>query len=253
MKDPAVLFYTGDFLIGVVDLTMEERGQYITLLCLQHQKGHLPKKIIIANIPNISPDVLAKFEQDENGAFFNTRMDVESEKRRKFVETRRKNGALGGRTKKTDRLTDRFLLGLAKENLTENENRNDNKNINNHSIKDYIGERFDEFWKAYPKKVGKEAARKAFTKIRPTAELFKVMLDGIERSKKSQQWQEEHGRFIPNPATWLNQGRWDDELTEASEVKKPKDEKPRHGDFDTTAALERAIAKSYHMFEETEG
>jgi hypothetical protein len=125
--------------------------------------------------------------------------------------------------------------------------------LNGRLERDYIGERFDEFWKVYPKKVGKEAARKAFAKIRPTAELFKVMLDGIERSKKSQQWQEEQGRFIQNPSTWLNQGRWEDELTEASEVKKPKDEKPRHGDFDTTAALERAIAKSFHMFEETEG
>ena len=46
MKDPAFVFYTGDFLTGVIDMTMEERGQYITLLCLQHQKGHFSKKTL---------------------------------------------------------------------------------------------------------------------------------------------------------------------------------------------------------------
>ena len=43
-KDPAFVFYTGDFLNGVIDMTMEERGQYITLLCFQHQKGHISQK-----------------------------------------------------------------------------------------------------------------------------------------------------------------------------------------------------------------
>lgn len=119
--------------------------------------------------------------------------------------------------------------------------------------RDYIGERFDEFWKAYPKKVGKEAARKAFVKLHPTAELFKVILDGIEKSKKSQQWQEEHGRFIPDPSKWLNQGRWDDELTEAQQPKSRTPTSPERGDWDATEALNRAMAKAKNMFEETEG
>jgi hypothetical protein len=116
--------------------------------------------------------------------------------------------------------------------------------------RDYIGERFDEFWKVYPKKVGKEAARKAFAKIRPTAELFGEMLSAVERAKKSAQWQEEHGRFIPNPATWLNQGRWDDELTEAQQPKSKTRTSPERGDWDAAEALNRSIAKGYHMFEE---
>jgi hypothetical protein len=43
-KDPAVLFYSSDFLTGTLLMNYEERGQYITLLCLQHQKGHLTEK-----------------------------------------------------------------------------------------------------------------------------------------------------------------------------------------------------------------
>ena len=68
---------------------------------------------------------------------------------------------------------------------------------------------FDRFWSAYPKKVGKEAARKAFAKAKAPLD---VMLSAIDRQKNSQQWKRDNGQYIPNPATWLNQGRWDDEV-----------------------------------------
>lgn len=69
---------------------------------------------------------------------------------------------------------------------------------------------FDSFYQAYPKKVGKPAALKAFTKCKPDESLLQTMLDAIERQSKSEQWQKNDGQFIPNPATWLNQERWDD-------------------------------------------
>lgn len=71
---------------------------------------------------------------------------------------------------------------------------------------------FDEFWKVYPKKVGKQAAFKAYQKVKPDAELQRRMLDAIELANGSDQWRRDNGQFIPNPATWLNQGRWDDEI-----------------------------------------
>ena len=40
-KDPAILFYTGDFITGTLTMTDDQRGKYILLLCLQHQKGRL--------------------------------------------------------------------------------------------------------------------------------------------------------------------------------------------------------------------
>ena len=69
---------------------------------------------------------------------------------------------------------------------------------------------FDAFWSVYPKKTGKEAARKAFKKIPKSA--HPLLVPAVEAQKKSRQWMEENGRFIPNPATWLNQGRWEDEV-----------------------------------------
>ena len=75
-------------------------------------------------------------------------------------------------------------------------------------------QRFAEFWKLYPKKVGKAAAMKAWKRAKIDADLFERILEAVEAAKASEQWQREGGRFIPNPTTWINQGRWDDELPE---------------------------------------
>jgi len=72
-------------------------------------------------------------------------------------------------------------------------------------------EPFDEFWRLYPKKVGKGAARKAWNKAKPSALVHQKILEAIPRAMNTDQWRRENGRFIPNPATWLNEGRWDDE------------------------------------------
>jgi hypothetical protein len=73
---------------------------------------------------------------------------------------------------------------------------------------------FDRFWESYPRKAGKGAARKAWGKIKPTAELHSRIIEAIAKQKKSSQWQRDNGQYIPNPSTWLNEGRWEDELPE---------------------------------------
>ena len=81
--------------------------------------------------------------------------------------------------------------------------------------------RFAEFWKAYPKKVGKASCQKAWNKLKPNAELFGQIMEALKAQKATEQWQREGGRFIPNPLTWLNQGRWDDEPVETSGTAAP--------------------------------
>lgn len=71
---------------------------------------------------------------------------------------------------------------------------------------------FETFWKAYPRKAGKDEARKAFDKRKPTPELLNALLAAIEVQRQSLPWQKDAGQFIPHPATWLNQGRWQDEI-----------------------------------------
>lgn len=70
---------------------------------------------------------------------------------------------------------------------------------------------FDRFWVAYPRRVGKEAARRIFERLKPDETLLAVMLSAIKKQASSAQWQGDGGKFIPHPATWLNQGRWQDE------------------------------------------
>jgi DNA-binding Lrp family transcriptional regulator len=96
---------------------------------------------------------------------------------------------------------------------------------------------FDQFWSAYPKKVGPDAARKAFTKRKPDEELLQKMLAALERQRQSQQWQDDDGRYIPNPTRWLNEARWEDEGVAQS---KPEP-KPLERDADGLTPKERFL------------
>ena len=78
---------------------------------------------------------------------------------------------------------------------------------------DAVIDRFTTFWSTYPKKVGKGAALKAWTSLRPDEALLRVMVAALEWQCQSDQWLRDGGRFIPNPSTWLNQSRWTDEPT----------------------------------------
>lgn len=69
---------------------------------------------------------------------------------------------------------------------------------------------FDQFWTAYPRKAGKGAARKVWAKAKLDGNLA-VILAAVARQKGSEQWRKEGGQFIPHPATWLRQERWEDE------------------------------------------
>lgn len=68
---------------------------------------------------------------------------------------------------------------------------------------------FCAFWNAYPRKIGKKAALRAWknAKDRPA---LSVVLSAIERQRLTDGWSKNGGKFIPHPATWLNAGRWDD-------------------------------------------
>ena len=68
---------------------------------------------------------------------------------------------------------------------------------------------FDEFWSAYPKKVGKKAAVKAWAKATDKPGVQEI-IGKINELKATKEWQKDGGQFIPHPATWLNEGRWDD-------------------------------------------
>lgn len=69
-------------------------------------------------------------------------------------------------------------------------------------------DRFNEFWKAYPRKVAKPNAMKAWLKIKPDDALVKTIIDAIKRQGLC----DKEIQFVPHPATWLNSRRWEDEI-----------------------------------------
>lgn len=71
---------------------------------------------------------------------------------------------------------------------------------------------FSVFWEAYPKKVSKPDAMKAWKKLKPNAKLMQAIMEGLSRWKQSDQWNREAGQYIPYPATWLNKRRWEDDI-----------------------------------------
>lgn len=78
-------------------------------------------------------------------------------------------------------------------------------------------ESFDDWWAVYPKKAGKQAALKSYLRIVKTVDPA-CLLSGLVAQEKFLIDQKERG-FCPDPASWLNAGRWDDEVTPRQEVR----------------------------------
>lgn len=90
--------------------------------------------------------------------------------------------------------------------------KNELNKFNNVCRNCYVQEKFKIFWNEYPKRVSKERAEKAFFKICLDDVVFSNILDSLEKFKKTKDWNKEKGQYIPYPATWLNQRRWEDEI-----------------------------------------
>lgn len=69
-------------------------------------------------------------------------------------------------------------------------------------------ESFEEFWTAYPRKISKAKARKAWDRLSPDPKLYQEIMDALNQAKQSFQWREESGRYIPAPHNWLSTESW---------------------------------------------
>lgn len=217
-KDPAVLFYTADFLVGTMTFTDEQTGKYIRLLCFQHQHLRMTDEDMLNICKSYDKQVYAKFIKDENGLYYNERMEKEINVRKAYSESRSKNR----NAKKNDicethdnhmsDICQSYVKHMVNEDEDINDTDNDTKSNEDTVKKTTLDDtRFESFWKAYPKKSGKKKAQESWKRIKVTEELYQKILSAIEQAKISDQWKRDNGQFIPFPATWINQGRWDDE------------------------------------------
>jgi len=120
----------------------------------------------------------------------------------------------------TENISDPPVLNFPTHNLGNNNLGNEPSKINDH---------FEDFWAAYPRKVAKGNARKAFAAAMKKATIEEISA-GLNKqlaalSKKERQ-------YIPHASTWLNGERWNDEPTD-------NDEPKRHATIDAIAFAAR--------------
>ena len=190
-KDPAVLFYTSDFLSGTFTMTNEQVGKYIRLLCLQHQKGKLTEKDMLSICTAYDVDIWDKFKI-EDGVFINERMYNEAIRRQKFSESRRNNA----KSPKNDSTSKAYALHME----TETETINENINID-----------FEYYWNEYDKKIGDKKKLKSKWDKLSDQERQDAMnyIDLYKISVPDKQ-------FRKNPETFLNNKSWNDEIINRS-------------------------------------
>ena len=192
-KDPAVLFYTSDFLSGTFTMDNEQVGKYIRLLCLQHQKGKLSEKDMLSICKAYDSEIWDKFKV-EDGLYYNDRMLNETVRRQKFSESRRNNA----KSPKKESTSEAY----AEHMETETENRTINENINID---------FEWFWNDYDKKVGdKQKLKKKWNKL--TDEERQNAMNYLDLYKQSVP----DKQFRKNPETFLNNKSWNDEIINRS-------------------------------------
>ena len=194
-KDPAVLFYTSDFLSGTFTMDNEQVGKYIRLLCLQHQKGKLSEKDMLSICKAYDSEIWDKFKFDD-GLYYNDRMYNETIRRQKFSESRRNNA----KSPKKESTSEAY----AKHMETETENRTI-------TINEDINIDFEWFWNEYDKKVGdKQKLKKKWNKLTDDERQNAMnYLDLYKQSVPDKQ-------FRKNPETFLNNKSWNDEIINRS-------------------------------------
>lgn len=140
-KDPAFLFYPNDYIGGTMGMTFEEKGAYMELLMMQFNRGHMTTHMIGQTVGQVWDKIKDKFVQDENGMYYNKRLELEIDRRKTFVESRKNNisgvnqytkkrGHMGGHTTKhTSSHMENVDVNINKDNITTDTVSNNSSSI----------------------------------------------------------------------------------------------------------------------------
>lgn len=89
------------------------------------------------------------------------------------------------------------------------------------SVRFDIARCFENFWSIYPRKIGKAAALRKFTKLVTSEKMAGTIIEAVRNQRRLNMLNpREKYRFCPHPATWLNQGRWEDTIQEPEPIPK---------------------------------
>ena len=192
MSSPTYIPFFLDDLDALEPLCEEERGRLFTALLQYGKTGELAE--LSGNEKFLFPMFKGRIDR-----FYKSYQETCERNKNNIKKRYTKSTTVYGGSERTR------SLPSEEEEEEETESKSEAKSNPNTSR----ASAFDAFWSAYPKKTGKEAARKSFARAKAD---IGTMLSALEVQKQSEQWTKNNGQFIPNPTTWLNQGRWEDEV-----------------------------------------
>jgi uncharacterized protein YdaU (DUF1376 family) len=223
-------FNIGDYARDTGHLTVLEHGIYRLLMdwCYLNEKPITTEQAIRVSRgnPEETQSVLSEFFRQDSDGWRHTRIDAVISRYHAKALQNKENGSKGGRPKPKNN-----PLGSqsdAKHNpnqepITNNQEpyKEESADASSAGVSQIHRKRetqalFDKFWSAYPRKVAKENAMKAFAKRKPDEQMLGEMLKAVAVQAASDGWQKDGGQFIPHAATWLNAGRWQDEVGDSS-------------------------------------
>lgn len=235
MSLPYMKMYWGDYLGDTYHLRAIEHGGYLLMIAHYWRAGCLPD----------DPDKLARIarmsrkEWDRYGEtimqFFPDGKHKRIDEERNKAETKSEVNKLSAKkrwdsvndTKSLETLTEDYANayqtqsdGNANHSHSHNHNQLNKKKENPKERKSRSASsaEFEQFWNCYPKKVGRGAAEKAWLKA-----IAVTTAEEITRVVQAYPWGEDK-QFIPHPATWLNQRRWQDQIDDGKPKPKTKEE-----------------------------
>lgn len=235
-KDPAFLFYPKDWLSdpNVMAMTLEQKGAYVSLICLCWLQTHIPDDPAkLAAILGVSPghfedciwgSISHCFRASRKpNSLVHKRVERERTLRRghrlKMSEAGKKGAAKRWGSKGSNSKANAMGVAHDSSASSSSSSSSDKREKIKTPIVPKMGTNgFTEFWEVYPNKKGKLSAEKSWKRIKPDKDLREKILDSVVEHKYSIEWTRENGRYIPHPTTYLNQGRWDDEIKKAPSV-----------------------------------
>ena len=188
-----------EYLAKCAKLSDQEVGRLFRALMEYHATGHEPE---LAGRESIAFDFIKEDIDKAEKAYA-----AKCEKNRQNRIASNENGRSPEPTPDNER--QRTLTNVDERTQNINKKEKENKRVSKDT--QYAGA-FAVFWAAYPRHTDKQAALRAFERLKPDETMMQTILGAIERQKQSQQWTKDGGQFIPHPATWLNGRRWEDEM-----------------------------------------
>jgi len=232
---PSFPFYAKDYLASarVSAMPLAAQGLYVRLIAFSWLSDGLPgDEDALRRLAGVErfewrrvwPLVAPMWERRDTGRLYQRKLEAVRQATTDYTEARREAGRRGGRSSVEAR---REAHGTAQPRSNPEANAEAKTNPS-FAVASAVasseatpppppagGDRglFARFWAAYPRRIGKKAAEKAFDRLAVDAALLEVMLAALAWQCRQDAWTKDGAGFVPHAATWLNGRRWEDEPT----------------------------------------